>query len=261
MDVVERDGVGLSFEEVGSGEPPMVFVHGWTCEHSALAPQVEHFKRTHRTVAVDLRGHGASDAPEGDYSISLLADDVVWVGRQLALGPSVIVGHSMGAVVALDLAARHPEAVAALVLVDSAPVDPPPETTELLGQFVEELRGEGSIAARRRFVEGLLFLPSDDAALKARVCNEMLAVPGHVAYGCMKALTEWPGTDLRTVGVPVLAIHADRPLNDPAKLSGLCPTLINAQTPGVGHFNQLLAPDLVNQLIEGFLVERLDPSS
>ena len=257
MDVVQQDGVRLSLEEAGAGEPPMVFVHGWTCAHSAFAPQVEHFRHTHRTVAVDLRGHGASDAPEGDYSISLLAEDVAWVGRQLALGPSVIVGHSMGALVAVELAARHPEAVAALVLVDSAPIEPPPETTELFGQFLEELRGEGSDAARRRFVEGLLFLPSDDATLKARVCNEMLAVPGHVAYGCMKAMTEWPGAALRAVGVPALAIHADRPINDPAELSGLCPTLVNAQTPGVGHFNQLLAPDLVNQLIEAFLVERL----
>ena len=56
-----------------------MFVHGWTCNHTHFAPQIEHFATDHRVVAVDLRGHGESDAPEQRYTVSALADDVAWL--------------------------------------------------------------------------------------------------------------------------------------------------------------------------------------
>jgi len=66
---LERDGVKLHYEEAGAGDPPFVFVHGWCCNHTYFAPQFDHFAKNHRVVAVDLRGHGASDKPEQDYTI------------------------------------------------------------------------------------------------------------------------------------------------------------------------------------------------
>ena len=82
---MNRDGTALAYEDTGAGDPPFVFVHGWTCNHTHFAPQVEHFGRQHRTVAVDLRGHGASAAPEQDYTISGFADDVAWLCEQLGV--------------------------------------------------------------------------------------------------------------------------------------------------------------------------------
>ena len=60
-----RDGVKLAFDQIGSGSPPLVLVHGWTCNHGYFAPQREHFSKRHRVVSVDLRGHGQSDAAAG----------------------------------------------------------------------------------------------------------------------------------------------------------------------------------------------------
>jgi pimeloyl-ACP methyl ester carboxylesterase len=60
---LRRDGVALFYDEAGGGELPLVFVHGWCCDHTYFAPQFEHFRRKHRVVAVDLRGHGQSDKP------------------------------------------------------------------------------------------------------------------------------------------------------------------------------------------------------
>src|SRR5262249_39115283 len=76
---LDHDDTTLAYEDTGTGDPAFVFVHGWTCNHTHFAPQVEHFRRRHRTVAVDLRGHGASDAPEQEYTISGFADDVAWL--------------------------------------------------------------------------------------------------------------------------------------------------------------------------------------
>jgi pimeloyl-ACP methyl ester carboxylesterase len=246
--------VELAYDEAGQGAPPMLFVHGWTCDRTYFAPQFEHFGRNHRVVAVDLRGHGASEAPEGDYGIPVLADDVALTAAKLDLHGAVAVGHSMGAAVVVQLAARYPELVSALVLVDAAPLGTLEEQAALFGPIAENLSGADVGAVRRSFVEGALFLPTDDPALKARVVGEMLRPPDHVARACMRGMGAWDGAAaLRAVRAPVLAIHADQAINQPEKLEALSPALRNARTAGVGHFNQLLAPEEVNRLIEEFI--------
>ena len=103
-------------------DPPFVFVHGWTCNHTHFAPQIEHFAKDHRVVAVDLRGHGASGAPTQAYTVAAFADDVVWLCDELRIERPVLVGHSMGGMVVLGAAARAPELPAAVVMVDAAPI-------------------------------------------------------------------------------------------------------------------------------------------
>jgi pimeloyl-ACP methyl ester carboxylesterase len=115
----------LCYEEAGEGEPPVFLVHGWCCDHTYLAPQFEHFaQRGHRVVAVDLRGHGESDKPHQSYSMQAFADDLAWMCRRLELVKPVVAGHSMGGIVAFDLAARYPDLPSAVVMLDAAVVLP-----------------------------------------------------------------------------------------------------------------------------------------
>jgi pimeloyl-ACP methyl ester carboxylesterase len=90
VEFVERDGVKVAYETAGRGDPGMVFVHGWACDRSYFAPQVDHFAARHSVVALDLRGHGDSDRPEptaGVYDIDAFADDVLAVAVAAAAGP------------------------------------------------------------------------------------------------------------------------------------------------------------------------------
>src|SRR3989454_11694460 len=104
MQKLFRDGVALAFEEGGAGEPPILLIHGRSCDHTFMAPQFEHFKRKSRTVAVDLRGHGASDKPEQEYTPGLFVEDVAWLCQQLDLKRPIVIGHSLGGAVTLELA-------------------------------------------------------------------------------------------------------------------------------------------------------------
>src|SRR5260370_13555243 len=138
MAMMTHKGTRLAYEDRGVGRPAFVLVHGWTCNRTFFAPQAEYFAQRHRVVSVDLRGHGESDKPRGDYPIIVYVDDIAYMIEQLALGEVIAVGHSMGGTTVLQLAADHPELVAAIVMVDPAPF-----------VFSPELKGaiEGMVSA------------------------------------------------------------------------------------------------------------------
>ncbi len=255
MQRLEHDGTTLAYDDTGTGDPPFVFVHGWTCNHTHFAPQVEHFGRRHRTVAVDLRGHGASDAPDQEYTIQGYADDVAWLCRALDLERPILVGHSMGATVVLDVAARYPDLPRAVVMVDAAPIVGASPSAAIAGEVAAALAGPDGAATRAAIIEGTTASLQRDPALQARVQEDMHAVPAHVANSAVANITLWDGeAAARECRVPALHIGAEDPHNDAAALRALNPCLRTGQTVGAGHFNQLEVPDQVNAMIERFLV-------
>ena len=114
-----RDGVALAFEDVGRGAPPVLLIHDLGDDHSSFMQQIEHFRRGHRVVAVDLRGHGESGGPEGSHTIAESADDLAWLCYELGVYMPAVVGHGLGGAIALELATRYPELPAAVVALDA----------------------------------------------------------------------------------------------------------------------------------------------
>jgi pimeloyl-ACP methyl ester carboxylesterase len=252
MSTITRDGVTLAYEEQGQGDPPYVFVHGWTCDRSYFAPQVEHFSPRHRCLSVDLRGHGQSDKPEGEYPIADYADDVAYLVEKLGLDRPIAVGHSMGGITVLQLAASHPDKVRGIVMVDPAPLVFPPELRGPVEAIVAAIEA-GDNGPRRQFIEQALFLPQSPAELRSRVADEMVSAPSHVAAAAMRGILAFDGPRVAaTCRVPALHIAATPPLNPPHLLSEWMPDVVHGWTVGAGHFNQLEAADQVNSMIEAF---------
>jgi pimeloyl-ACP methyl ester carboxylesterase len=259
MHTAARDGAKLAYLDTGTGEPPFVFVHGWTCNHTHLAPQIEHFTRDHRVVAVDLRGHGESDAPEQRYTVSALADDVVWLCEVLPVERPVLVGHSMGGQVVLEVAASHPDLARAVVLIDAAPIVAGSPAVEMAAELGAALEGPDGVAAREALADHAVLALARIPALQAQVRADMLATPQHVAVSCVTLMGEWDGeAAARACTVPVLHIGAEDPINDAAALRALNPGIRTGQTVGAGHFNQLEVPEQVNAMIERFLAVAVD---
>jgi pimeloyl-ACP methyl ester carboxylesterase len=255
MENVSRDGVALAYTEQGQGNPPMVFVHGWSCDHRYFAPQVDHFSRGHRTIAVDLRGHGASDAPQQEYTMSGFADDVAWLCRELRVEKPVVVGHSMGAVIALQLAAQHPDVPSAIVMIDGGTrtmVPPPPGGDPLL-PLAEVMRHADDLSPVRDVID-TMFLPTDDPERRAWITEVMLASPRHVIASAWEQLRKVDGASAaRACKVPVLYVNASIWRPEFELFKALCPQLMLGQTVGAGHFNMLEVPDQVNAMLSRFL--------
>jgi pimeloyl-ACP methyl ester carboxylesterase len=112
------DGVRLAVREWPVGGPGVLLLHGLASSShiwDLVAPRLA--RRLH-VVAFDQRGHGRSGKPSSGYGFERVAADAAAVVRATQLRPAVVVGHSWGANVALEIAARHPRLVRGLVLID-----------------------------------------------------------------------------------------------------------------------------------------------
>jgi pimeloyl-ACP methyl ester carboxylesterase len=111
----------LTFHYVQWGErgSPIICVHGITANAFCFQALADELATEHRVIAYDLRGRGDSDKPESGYSIPIHAADLVELIDALELDRPVIIGHSLGAMIALHFAAHHPDKLSKLVLIDA----------------------------------------------------------------------------------------------------------------------------------------------
>jgi pimeloyl-ACP methyl ester carboxylesterase len=251
-----NDGVRLAYgvEEEGEGEREgeLVFLHGWCCNRSAFAPQAEFFSRRHRTLSLDLRGHGESAKPPvapGAYSIEALADDAIAAVRDAAFTRPILVGHSLGGLVALACAAR--DGVRAAVLVNP-PLLFDPAVRAWAQRSVVAIERDESGAWRKAFAERLM-LPTD-RAFRSALTATVAATPAPIAAAAWEAMAGHdPEAALARARAPVLVIHSGgdelRHFTPLASRPGF--TLV--VTVGAGHFNHLEVPDQVNAMIDRFV--------
>jgi pimeloyl-[acyl-carrier protein] methyl ester esterase len=110
----------LHFEKVGSGEPAVVLLHGMMFDGTVFAELADHLATSHEVITVDLPGFGRS-SPPSEFSPTALAAPVARLLRDRGGAPAAIVGWSMGAAVAMQLAVEHPGLVDRLILSGATP--------------------------------------------------------------------------------------------------------------------------------------------
>lgn len=239
---------GIGYARAGAGDP-MVLVHGWCCDRSFLAPQFTHLARGHTVVALDLRGHGASVVPAEPASrIGDFADDVADVIDDAGLTAPVVVGHSMGGLVALESAARGQASAAALL--EPAPLLDEQGKT-YFARSAPKVAADRDGAWRRRFAERIM-LPTDRVR-RAEIIAAMAAVDPGVAAAGMRAMAEYDAASaLTAVRVPLLVVTDARP-EDLTPVRDRCPSVVTGQTVGAGHFHQIEVPDQIDAMLDRFL--------
>ncbi|GAC1613444.1 MAG: alpha/beta fold hydrolase [Candidatus Dormibacteraceae bacterium] len=252
MAVKVRGGVALGYQDEGHGDPALVLIHGWTCNRTFFRAQQLYFSARHRVVSVDLAGHGESDQPQGDFTVRGFAEDVAWLIGELGLDRPILVGHSLGGLVALETAVGFPHLVRAIVMLDPAPLTKPPPLRAALQAVIDSIAA-GSDEARRRFI-GSMFTPATPAPLRESLTKDMSSAPAAVAVGAMRAVLEYDGVAAAgRVGMPALHIASTPPRNPPHLLAEWLPGVISGWTVGAGHFNMIEAPIQVNDMVERFV--------
>jgi len=252
----------------GTGQLPIVFIHGFACAHTDWDAQVAYFSPHHQTVVVDLRGHGASPGTPDQCSIERYGADVEEVMRALHLPPAVLAGHSMGCRVVIEAALQAPAHTAAVVLIDGSQFASSMEST-LKDTFVTS---DGySTLTRRWFQE--MFTHKSDPAVIARAVERAANFPRPIGQKMLLDLVRYDSvrlpTSLASLRVPVLAIQSTYSTEKRERRSmttgQTTPYLDMLRTrvpaarievvPDTGHFAQVDEAAQVNALVDDFLGE------
>lgn len=146
-----RIGGVINYKIVGDGIN-VVFLHGWGGNASAFLFVAERLKSFCRSIVVDFNGFGDTPEPDRPYSVGDYAGEVLSVLEKEGVKKAIIVGHSFGGRVALEIAGKFPDAVSGLVLVDSAGLKPRRKPSYyvkiLLHKFLKKLGFRGLQGSR-----------------------------------------------------------------------------------------------------------------
>ena len=253
--VTSADGVHIEYHVYGSGEPAVVLIHCWSCDGNYWKEQLATLKAKYTVVTVDLAGHGASGANRSDWSMGNFGEDVAAVVRQVRNQKVVLVGHSMGAPVALEAARRIGDRVIGIVAVDSfktigQPVMPEVQIEKTLKPFRDDFIGH-----TREFVTTGFFTADADPKFVQKVAYDMSLEPPEVAIAAMQSLLQMNVTGLAMeINVPIVAINSDLSPTDEARIKKSLPTFKAITVPKTGHFLMMEAADRFNPI----LVQEID---
>jgi pimeloyl-ACP methyl ester carboxylesterase len=235
------DGAELAYLEQGSGNTRLLFVHGWQADHSVWEDVISGLGPGMQSVAVDLRGSGSSNGACGPRNLERFAADLRELVDALGIGPVVVVGHSMGATVALRLALDAPEAVSGLILI--APV--PASGAGFSPKGADYLRATaGDPIAARKWLSGM-FAGERDGKILDRVCAAAAKTPRDAALGSFES---WANADFaeatRTISASaiVIAPERDNPEMYQRKVAALLPNARFVLLPECGHYAILERP-------------------
>ena len=246
------NGVNLRYIEAGTGDPAILFVHGWTCNLTDWRFQLDEFAKEHHVVALDLRGHGESDKPDQDYTIDGFADDVVALIEELGLQRPVIVGHSMGGVITHNIVRRRPEIAPGVVLVDAGIIPVPETLTGTVEAILSGLQSAGYKDIVRVFGEQYFFNENSDPAMKEQILEGAAETPQRVIHTALASLVEEAEKHSGPMPVPTLFLRAATNVNSADEIKARYRNIEIREIEGA-HFLQLERPKEVNDAIRDFI--------
>jgi 2-succinyl-6-hydroxy-2,4-cyclohexadiene-1-carboxylate synthase len=261
------NGVRMEVRSAGEGRP-VVLLHGFTGRGASWSGLVHDLRRGHRTIVLDLLGHGRSDAPADParYAVDCQAADVATILMRLAAMPADVIGYSMGARIALRLAVDHPSAVDRLIMESpSAGIPDPDERAarrardELLAQALER---DGIAAFVDRWEAQPIFASHAGltAAARRRLHRQRLANRPVGLAASLRGAGQGVGPPLldrlARVDAPALVIAGalDKAGRERAEtVANALPDARLAIVPGAGHTPHLEQPTAFRRLVDAFL--------
>jgi len=239
-------GGQIHVDDNGSSDGlPVVFIHSFAGSSEHWSNQLDHLRARRRAIALDLRGHGQSEAKsDDDLTIDDLADDIGTVVDELGLERMALVGHSIGGSAAIAYAGEHPDKVAGLLLVgtpgrmamqqsDQVLSAMSSDYDETMSSYWDRLLTDATPATRSRVERERQSMSQPSA---------MAFIRASFAYDPMPALREFPGVVMTvTVG------------DSPADLHKQLPDAPDASVTGTSHWVQLDQPDAFDRILDTFL--------
>jgi len=250
------NGTELYYEVTGKeGAPWLVLSHSLACTVRMWDPQVAAFKDRYRILNYDMRGHGQSAAPQGPYTLDMLADDVLGLMKELKIERATYMGLSIGGMIGQTLALRQTKHFDKMVLADTSHAQPP----EAIKQWEERIK-IAQTQGMKPLVPSTMerwFTPSFRESPPARKIAELIAntpVAGYV--GCGQAIMKLNTTArLKEIKLPVLAIAGEADPSAPGTrhIGENVPGARLVMIPQAAHISNVEQAATFNQALRDFL--------
>jgi len=252
---VASNGVAIHVEEDGEGELSLVFLHYYGGSSRTWRHVTGSLSREFRTVAIDHRGWGTSDAPAAGYGLKDLAADAEGVILALGLKRYVLIGHSMGGKVAQLMASRRPSGLAGLVLVAPSPPSPMAIPAEVQDMMASAYASRESVEAT---IDNVLTAKALTAEDREQVISDSLRGAPAAKIAWPKATSQEDITaEVGKIDVPTIVLAGEHDKVDTVDTlkRELLPRIPHARltvVPDNGHLSMLEAPAKVARLIGEF---------
>jgi 3-oxoadipate enol-lactonase len=266
MPHIQLNNTKLFYIKEGEGKEVIVFSHGLLWSHKMFRAQVDALKETYTVIAYDHRGQGQSEVSDGDYTMDLLTQDALELIDKVACQPVHFVGLSMGGFVGMRLAARYPDRVKSLILLETSanpePVENLPKYKFLNG--IVNYVGVVSFVAQKvmpiMFAQSWLDNPKNKGEynfwIKELQSNKKTITKSVEAVIYRKGVEE----ELRKIQCPTMIAVGDEDVaTKPEKAKFIQMSISNAvlhMVPGAGHSSCIEKPNEINKLILEWLEEQ-----
>lgn len=255
---VTANGIRIEYSVAGDG-PWLVLSHSLACTNAMWAPQIAALRDRFRVLAFDTRGHGGTEVTGGAYTLDLLANDLEEMLTALGIGRCHYMGLSMGGMIGMTHALRHPGRFESLALCDTTSRIPA-EARPIWAQRIATVEAQGMAP----LVEPTLvrwFTPGfhrTHADVVAGVGDLIRATPPAGYAGCCHAIQRIDLTDrLGGIAVPTLVVVGDQDVGTPVEASRAIHQAIPgaqlAVIPSASHLSNLEQPETFNHLVSTFL--------
>lgn len=255
MENVRCEGSNICYSDQGEGDV-IVLLHGFCGSAEYWEKVIPGLTAHYRVIAPDLRGHGASDAPLGAYTIEQMADDVLSLLNALEIPECYLLGHSLGGYITLSFAQRHASRLKGFGLLHSSGYPDSEEAKENRLKSVTMIQSEGIFAFVDQLVPGL-FAPEAEPRLLDRAKEIGYKTPPQGAVGASLAMRERP--DRRDVisatALPVLLVAGaeDTKVTPERTFTSDNRNITQVTLPGVGHMGMFEAPEQLAKIIKDFV--------
>jgi 3-oxoadipate enol-lactonase len=254
------DDIELAYTDEGSGTP-LVLVHGFPLNRTMWNSQVSALSQDNRVIAIDLRGHGESEAPPGPYLMDVLAYDVRRLLDHLSIEQAVIAGFSMAGYATFAFYRLYPDRVKALILADTRPQPDSPEAKQGRMDMANLARTEGAGVIADRLVPRLLTEASvnNRKDLVDQVRGMITSTPVKGIAGDLMGMAERLDSQptLDSISCPTLVIVGEQdPLTPPADSQLMAQKIKGARLetiPNAAHLSNMEQPDRFNDAVKSFM--------
>jgi pimeloyl-ACP methyl ester carboxylesterase len=270
---IEVDGAPANVIELGEG-PPLLLVHGLAGCWQNWLENIPYFARTHRVIAVDLPGFGASPPPREPISIAGYARFLDQVCNALSIDAAAVVGNSMGGHIATELAIASPQRVERLMLVSAAGISAEHAQRHavmtggrVLAAIMTRAAARNADMARRPGTRriALSFVARHPDRLSAPLAHELMEGAGKPGFlpALEAVITHRISERLPQIACPTFVVWGEDdhviPVRDSKRFGELIPDVRVEVWPDTGHVAMLERPERFNALLEAFLDEQPAP--